>query len=222
VRKPLEIWITGGGTREPIDAVRWIGNVSTGRMAVAVARAAARRQDRVRLFLAALSPAPRSRRIRVERFVTSADLRERLQAATPRPDVIVHAAAVSDYAPAPQRGKVPSGKASWRVVLRPQPKIAVDLRRRHPRAVLCTFKLETGVTTAELARRAATSAAQAGADLVFANRLEDVGAGHRGLLIDPATGPIAAVRTREAAARAILAACRARLPLAAAAKGGSR
>jgi phosphopantothenoylcysteine decarboxylase/phosphopantothenate--cysteine ligase len=216
----LEVWITGGGTREPIDAVRFIGNVSTGRMAVELARAAARAGDRVTLFLADAVPAPRSRRIRVVRFTTSADLRERLAAAAaPPPDAIVHAAAVSDYAAVPVRGKIPSGRPGLSLRLRPLPKLVTELRRRHPRAVLCSFKLESRVSRAELLRRAAASARRSGVDLVFANRLEDVGAEHRGFLVDPARGSALEARTRAAAARAVLSACRERVAAMCAARG---
>jgi phosphopantothenoylcysteine synthetase/decarboxylase len=189
--------------------------VSTGRLASAIALAAARRGDRVTLFLAEHAPAPRSRRIRIERFVTSADLRARLRAAAPEPDAIVHAAAISDYAPPPPHGarpaKVPSGLTSWTLVLAPLPKIVHELRRAHPRALLCMFKLESGIGRDELQRRATRAALAAGADLVFANLLQDVGPGHRGLLVDPRSGQAEALASREAAARAILRACRERV-----------
>ena len=207
-RRPIDVWVTGGGTREPIDDVRWVGNVSTGRMACEVARAAARRGDRVTLFLAELAPAPRSPRVAVRRFVTAEQLRRALASEAPAPDAIVHAAAVADYAPLPRRGKVPSGRGSWTLRMRPLPKIVAELRLRHPRAVLCMFKLESGVSLDELRRRATEAARRAGADLVFANRLEDVGAEHRGFLLDLRRDRIAETRTRAAAASAILRACR--------------
>lgn len=203
-RRRLEVWITGGGTREPIDAVRWIGNVSTGRMAGELARAAAARGHRVTLFLAAHAPAPRSRSIRVIRFVTTADLAAVLRGRRRSPDAIAHAAAVSDYAPRPRRGKVPSGADRWSVELRPLPKLAPGLRRRHPRAMLLLFKLEAGIARARLFARAAATARAAGADAIFANRLEEVGAEHRGWLVDPSGGVPREASTRAAAARMIV------------------
>ncbi len=203
-RRRLEVWVTGGGTREPIDAVRWIGNVSTGRMAAELARVAARRGHRVSLFLAAHASAPRSRSIRIVRYVTTADLAAALRACRRSPDAIVHAAAVSDYAPRPRRGKVKSGAERWWVELRPLPKLAPGLRRRHPRAVLILFKLESGIALPRLFARAAAAARAAGADAIFANRLEEVGAGHRGWLVDPAGGVPCEASTRVAAARMIV------------------
>lgn len=209
--RALRIWITGGGTREPLDAVRWVGNVSTGRMAAALAREAARRGHRVTLFAAEHVAAPRSARIEVVRFVTSAQLRRALSAAGPPPDAILHAAAVSDYAPRPQAGKVRSGRRVWRVELVAQPKIAPELRRRHPDAALVLFKLEAGITRSELLARATSTARAAGADAIFANRLEEVGDAHRGWLIDAGGegGPPRLAQGRSAAARLLVRRCEA-------------
>ena len=71
------------------------------------------------LFLADSVSAPRSRAV-VRRFASAGDLRARLRAAAPPPDVILHAAAVSDYAPIAVRGKVASGRARWTIELRPR------------------------------------------------------------------------------------------------------
>lgn len=204
---PLRIWITGGGTREPLDAVRWIGNVSTGRMAATLARGAAARGHLVTLFLADHAVAPRSKRIRVVRFVTSAQLRAALQAERPAPAAILHAAAVSDYAPRPVRGKFASGSGSWRVEMRPLPKIAPELRRRHPAAVLILFKLESRISRAELLERATRTAQAAGADAVFANLLEEVGEQHRGWCVDAQSGASTLAASREAAARLLVRRC---------------
>lgn len=200
----LEFWITGGGTREPIDAVRWIGNVSTGQMASQLARTAHSRGHRVTLFLAAHVPAPRLRALRIVRFVTTADLAQSLRRTRPPPAVILHAAAISDYAPRPLRGKFKSGARSWRIELRPLPKLAPELRRRHPGAVLCLFKLESGIDRERLFVRARKAAVAAGADRVFANLLEEVGREHHGWLLDPAGGVPIEARTRAAAARALV------------------
>lgn len=213
VARSLRFWITGGGTREPLDAVRWIGNISTGRMAAQLARAAAARGHRVTLFLAEHATAPRSSRIRIVRFVTTAELAAALNRARPAPDAIVHAAAVSDYAPIPRQGKQRSGAARWRVDLKPVKKIAPVLRRRHPRAVLCLFKLESRIGLAELLARAVGAACGANADWVFANLLEHVGREHRGWLVDPVDRTASAIVGRSAAARRIVRACEDRVAM---------
>src|SRR5437879_3081799 len=94
----VQVLVTAGGTREPLDAVRFLGNRSSGRMGVAVADEAARRGARVTLILAAASavPAAPMRTLRAE----SADELHRLTLAESEgADVVVMSAAVADYRP---------------------------------------------------------------------------------------------------------------------------
>jgi phosphopantothenoylcysteine decarboxylase/phosphopantothenate--cysteine ligase len=206
-RSRLRVWITGGGTREPLDDVRWIGNVSTGRMALALAAEARRRGHQVTLFLAEHVPAPRTSAIELVRFVTAADLRRELLRPRPAPAAILHAAAVSDYAPRPLPGKKRSGGPRWRIVLEPLPKVASAARRRWPLAFLVLFKLEARISLRRLLERARRAARSAGAEAVFANRLEEVGREHRGWLVDMKRGAATPATTRRGAARLLVRAC---------------
>ena len=101
--------VTAGGTREPIDSVRFIGNRSSGRMGIALADEARRRGARVTLLaanVAAAAPAG----VEVVPTPTAADL-EREALARADADVIVMAAAVADYRPAtPVDGKAAEGR----------------------------------------------------------------------------------------------------------------
>ena len=92
----LRVLVTAGGTREPIDSVRFIGNRSSGRMGIAVARAAARRGAEVTLVAAnvALAEPAGVRRIEVE---TAAELGAATRARSARRDVLLMAAAVADF-----------------------------------------------------------------------------------------------------------------------------
>jgi len=95
----LRVLVTAGGTREPIDSVRYIGNRSSGRMGVALAvRAAARGAD-VTLVAANLvvEPPPGVRLIEVR---TAAEMQAAAEAEFPRCDVLLMAAAVADFRPA--------------------------------------------------------------------------------------------------------------------------
>jgi phosphopantothenoylcysteine decarboxylase/phosphopantothenate--cysteine ligase len=99
------VLVTAGGTREPIDAVRYVGNRSSGRMGVALAEEAAARGADVTLVLAAaaVEPPPALPTVRVE---SADELRAATHAAAERADVDVMAAAVADYRPAePLAGK---------------------------------------------------------------------------------------------------------------------
>jgi phosphopantothenoylcysteine decarboxylase / phosphopantothenate---cysteine ligase len=103
----LRVLITAGGTREPIDSVRFIGNRSSGRMGVALAEAAARRGADVTLVAANVS-LPIASGIEVVRVETAAELAEAARAAFDSAHVVVMAAAVADFRPAvAAEGKLP-------------------------------------------------------------------------------------------------------------------
>ncbi|MFL5936530.1 MAG: bifunctional phosphopantothenoylcysteine decarboxylase/phosphopantothenate--cysteine ligase CoaBC, partial [Gaiellaceae bacterium] len=110
------VLVSAGGTREPLDAVRFVGNRSSGRMGVALAEEARRRGARVTLLAANLSvPAPVG--VEVVETPTAADL-EREALARADADVVIMAAAVADYRPTAQlAAKRPKDDATWLVEL---------------------------------------------------------------------------------------------------------
>jgi phosphopantothenoylcysteine decarboxylase/phosphopantothenate--cysteine ligase len=112
------VLVSAGGTREPLDAVRFLGNRSSGRMGVAIAAEAHRRGAEVTLLAANLAvPAPAG--VDVVETPTAADL-EREALVRARADVVVMAAAVADYRPAEARSdKRPKDAAAWTVALEP-------------------------------------------------------------------------------------------------------
>lgn len=91
--------ITAGPTHEPIDAVRFIGNRSSGRVGSALASEAARRGWDITLLLGPATVTPDDSRVNVVRFRTTADLQALLRERVPEADVLVMAAAVADYRP---------------------------------------------------------------------------------------------------------------------------
>ena len=112
--------VTAGGTREPLDTVRYLGNRSSGKMGVAVAREAKRRGADVTLIASNIAvPTPDG--IQVVQAPTADDLaRETLSRA--EADVIVMAAAVADYRPSePLDQKHRKGTGSWTVELSSRP-----------------------------------------------------------------------------------------------------
>lgn len=92
------ILVTGGGTREPIDPVRYIGNRSSGRQAVALAEAALARGAAVTLIAAHLEVAPPAQ-ARVIEVSSTEDLGAALAREAPQHDVVIMAAAVADFRP---------------------------------------------------------------------------------------------------------------------------
>ena len=102
----LRVLVTAGGTREPIDAVRYVGNRSSGRMGYALATEAARRGAEVTV-VAANGGLPAPHGVHVVTVETAAQLHDACLEAFDTADVLLRAAAVADYRPAePRAGKI--------------------------------------------------------------------------------------------------------------------
>ncbi len=139
------VLVTAGGTREPIDSVRFVGNRSSGRMGVALAGEARRRGAEVTLLAANLAvPAPDG--VVVVQTPTAADLEREALGRAPAADVVLMAAAVADYRPAdPRADKRPKDAASWQVELTPTADVASALgRQRADGQVLVAFGADHG------------------------------------------------------------------------------
>ncbi len=148
----LDVVVTAGGTREPIDSIRFIGNRSSGRMGIALADEARRRGASVTLLAANVTgevPAG----VNVVATPTAADL-EREALLRTGADVIVMAAAVGDYrSAAPIDGKRAKNGDVWHVELTPTTDIASELgQRRTPNQVLVAFGAEHGAAGLERKR----------------------------------------------------------------------
>jgi phosphopantothenoylcysteine decarboxylase/phosphopantothenate--cysteine ligase len=168
------VLVTAGGTREPLDAVRFLGNRSSGRMGVALAEEARKRGAEVTLLAANLSvPPPQGIEI-----VDTPTAQEMLDAALERldADVVLMAAAVADYRPEEQRSdKRPKDGAPWQVTLEPTADILRELgSRRENGQVLIGFAADHGEHGLARAREKLVSK---GVDLVVFNDVSraDVG-----------------------------------------------
>jgi phosphopantothenoylcysteine decarboxylase/phosphopantothenate--cysteine ligase len=169
------VLVSAGGTQEPIDAVRYVGNRSSGRMGWAIAEAARRRGAAVTV-LAANVDLPRHPDIVYVEAPTAADLHAAALAAFPRCDVLVMAAAVADFRPGASRdGKIDKG-AEGRLALdlEPTEDVLADLGRRRERQVLVGFAAEHG--PAGLAR-ARAKRERKGLDLIVHNDVSRPGIG---------------------------------------------
>ena len=146
------VLVSAGGTREPLDSVRYVGNRSSGRMGVALAEEARRRGADVTLLAANLSvPAPPH--VNVVDTPTAADL-EREALARGDADVIVMAAAVADYRPAtPSEGKRTKDGTTWTVELEPTTDVLAAIGAdRKSGQVLVGFAADAGERGLERAR----------------------------------------------------------------------
>jgi phosphopantothenoylcysteine decarboxylase/phosphopantothenate--cysteine ligase len=173
------IVITAGGTREPIDPVRYIGNRSTGKMGVAVADAALARGATVTLIAAAIE-VPLPPEAHVMRVETAAGLGEALRDAMPSADALVMAAAVADFTPTTVSDRKIARADGLTLELSPTPdlltKVAEEAGRREAsggvRAILVGFAAETGSI-----ERAAEKLRAKGVDLMVANDVSEPGSG---------------------------------------------
>ncbi len=136
------VLVTAGGTREPLDSVRFLGNRSSGRMGVALAEEAARRGANVTLVASNLAvKAPRG--VKVVDAPTAADVLRETQARDA--DLVLMAAAVADYAPADTAGsKRPKDDRSWHVELAPTEDVLRTLGESRNGSVLVGFAADEG------------------------------------------------------------------------------
>jgi phosphopantothenoylcysteine decarboxylase/phosphopantothenate--cysteine ligase len=178
------IVVTAGGTAEPIDPVRFIGNRSSGKMGMAVAEDALNRGAIVTLILGNVSvEAPLG--ANVARTETAAEMQAALRALTPPDgplfDVLVMAAAVADFRPiSPANRKLGRG-AGLKLDLESTPDLLAEVASRvrdsiattgKPRPILVGFAAETGSLD-----RAASKLKAKGVDLLVANDVAEPGSG---------------------------------------------
>jgi phosphopantothenoylcysteine decarboxylase/phosphopantothenate--cysteine ligase len=178
-KRPLEgrrVLVTAGGTREPIDAVRYLSNRSSGRQGHAIAEVAAQFGAEVCLVSASsLEASPWIELVEVE---TAAEMADAVLSRAAEADIVVMAAAVADFRPfqvAP--GKLHKSDGVPEIRLVPTLDILAELgRRRRPGQVLVGFAAETD----ELERRATAKLEAKGVDLLVANDVaaKGVGFGH--------------------------------------------
>ena len=175
------VLITAGGTQEPIDPVRYIGNHSSGRMGYVLADAALRRGAKVTLVTGPsdLTPPPG---VDVVPVTTAAEMHDAVIARAPSADVIVKAAAVADFTPRTSAAaKIKKDQGPPKIELVPTIDILAELgsspELRKEGGVLVGFAAETESDPERLARLAEGKRVAKGADLVIAN---EVGVPHSG------------------------------------------
>jgi phosphopantothenoylcysteine decarboxylase/phosphopantothenate--cysteine ligase len=169
----LHVLITAGPTREPIDAVRFLGNRSSGLMGYALAEAAARRGARVSLISGptALHPPAGVERVSVE---TAREMAQAVDEHFVSADVVIKAAAVADFRVAdPPSGKVKKSVAPRTLNLEPNPDILKNLGARKGNRVLVGFAAETDDLVAEARRKLLDK----NADFIVANLVGRPGVG---------------------------------------------
>ena len=190
--------VTAGGTAEPIDPVRFIGNRSTGRMGVAIAASALGRGARVTL-IHGLTSVPLPADATLVSAPTTAAMRDAVMSALPTADVLVMAAAVADFRPRVESATKLGRGDGLTLELEPTEDILAEasaaVRGAAPgaglmgRTILVGFAAETGSL-----ERAPEKAARKGVDLLVANDVAEPGSGfgtdtNRVTIIAPGAAP---------------------------------
>jgi phosphopantothenoylcysteine decarboxylase/phosphopantothenate--cysteine ligase len=184
----LRVLVTAGGTREPLDPVRFLGNRSSGKMGYAVAEAAARRGAAVTLVTTQLRPAAAA--ITVVEVETAEEMRRAVVDRYGGVDVVVMAAAVADFRPkAVADEKLKKHDGAPEIVLEPTPDILAELGATKAGQVLVGFAAETE----RVAQHAADKLRRKQVDLMVANDVSAADAGfgvdtNRAILLDAAGG----------------------------------
>ena len=171
----MDVLITAGPTREPLDPVRFLSNASTGRMGCALAAAAKAQGHRVTLVLGPSSVEP-PEVDELVRVTTAAEMREAVLARFDGCEVFIAAAAVSDYRPVARAvQKIKKVKERLVLELERTADILGEASARRRGQVLVGFCLETE----DLEARAREKLKAKGLDLVVANGPEAIGAERR-------------------------------------------
>jgi phosphopantothenoylcysteine decarboxylase/phosphopantothenate--cysteine ligase len=171
----LHVVVSAGGTREPIDPVRFIGNRSSGKQGFALAATAAARGARVTL-VAANTALPEPAGVEVVAVSTTAELRAAVRAAAAQADVVVMAAAVADFRPAePADSKIKKSDdaSAPEIRLVQNPHILRELGHSRMRAgqTVVGFAAETGDAGATWLEHGRAKLAKYGVDLLIANQV---------------------------------------------------
>jgi phosphopantothenoylcysteine decarboxylase/phosphopantothenate--cysteine ligase len=176
----LHVLVTGGPTREFIDAVRFITNPSSGKMGVAVAQEAAARGAKVTLIYGVGMTSEPPLDMKCVPVVTAEDMMNAVlnDMKTCHCNIFVGTAAVSDYTPANKVDtKIPSGQKGLTIQLKPQPRIVQAVKDKSPDTFVIGFKAEYNVPESELIDRAYKRVKEVGLDLIVANDVSKQGVG---------------------------------------------
>jgi phosphopantothenoylcysteine decarboxylase/phosphopantothenate--cysteine ligase len=171
------VLVTAGGTREPIDPVRFIGNRSSGRMGYALAEAAIARGATVILISAPTALAAPAGCERID-VTTASQMHAAILAHLPQATLVIKAAAVSDFRLAAAATQKLKRAGPLTLSLEPTEDIAQSVAaHRNPGTLLIVFAAETVSGTQELIRNAREKLEHKGADAIVANDVSQPGLG---------------------------------------------
>ena len=172
--KGRKVIVTAGGTREPIDPVRYVGNRSSGKMGYALAKAAAERGAIVTLISGPVSLSCPPGDVTLIKVESALEMRSAVMAEFQNADIIIKAAAVADYRPKTAADqKIKKAGETLTLVLEKNPDILWELGQQKTKQLLVGFAAETE----ELTKHAAAKLNAKNLDMIIANDVTLPGAG---------------------------------------------
>lgn len=163
----MKLLVTAGPTREPVDAVRFVSNYSSGKMGYAIAEAAARMGAQVTLVTGPTSlPAPCG--VKFVQVESAKDMLDAASEAYREANVFISAAAVADYTPkSPKTGKMKKSPAEWSLEMQPTADILKTLSKSKGNRILVGFAAETD----DIVENAKKKVLEKNLDMIVANQI---------------------------------------------------
>ncbi|HHP51650.1 MAG TPA: bifunctional phosphopantothenoylcysteine decarboxylase/phosphopantothenate--cysteine ligase CoaBC [Moorella mulderi] len=160
----LKVLVTAGGTREPLDPVRYIGNYSSGKMGHALAQAAWERGAQVTLVTASQLPVPYG--VEAVWVETAGEMKREVEERFPHVHIVIKAAAVGDFTPdSVHSQKIKRKGGEWNLRLVPTPDILAALGRNKSYQIVVGFAAETE----NMVENALKKLREKGLDMIVAN-----------------------------------------------------
>ncbi|KAA9160338.1 bifunctional phosphopantothenoylcysteine decarboxylase/phosphopantothenate--cysteine ligase CoaBC [Amycolatopsis acidicola] len=176
----LRVVVSAGGTREPLDPVRYLGNRSSGKQGYAIARVAAQRGAEVTLVAGHTAELPPPAGVDLRHVSTAAQLRDAMQERAQDADVVVMAAAVADFRPSARaefKIKKSDDVPDPVVTLTRNPDILAELvQKRRAGQAIVGFAAETGDERGSVLDHGRAKLARKGCDLLVVNSVGEGGA----------------------------------------------
>jgi len=196
--------LTYGPTWVPIDNVRVISNISTGRLGYILADLLTREGTQITVLQGPVVAPPKSHSIRVVEFRFYGELASLMKAELRRHyDIIIHAAAVSDYELAsPFKKKISSRLSRLKFDLKPTAKIIEKIKEASPNSFLVGFKLTDNISKDSVRQEVGKLFKKAQCDLVVVNSLTKNK--YSGYILDPKRNVLAKARRREELSRKLI------------------
>lgn len=175
--KGYKVLITAGPTKAKIDPVRYITNISTGKLGAKIADVFLKKEATVNFLYGegSVLPKKKSKKLCLKNVETVKDLIKIIKQDRKKYDIIIHSMAVLDYIPKNySEKKIPSKRKNWVIKLTKTPKVIKLIKKLHPKSFLVGFKLEVNKKESELVKIGRQFLKANKLDLIVVNDLKKI------------------------------------------------